>query len=108
MGDEGENSWMKCTIDGDALLRDLDELAQIGGNAAGNSIGRLPGSEDLAPIALGSHTDTVPNGGRYDGALGVLAALACVRAIRQEGLELRHPLEVINFQCEEAAIGPGT
>ena len=34
----------------------------------------------LAPIAVGSHTDTVPEGGRYDGALGVVAALACARA----------------------------
>jgi N-carbamoyl-L-amino-acid hydrolase len=76
---------------------------------AGNTIGRYPGREaDLAPIALGSHTDTVPQGGRYDGALGVLAGLACVRALHQAGQRLRHPVEVINFVAEEATMGSAT
>lgn len=78
-------------------------------DGAGNVIGRLAGSEPgLAPIALGSHTDTVPNGGRFDGALGVLAAIAAVRAVRGAGLALRHPLEVIDFAGEEATIAGGT
>lgn len=78
-------------------------------DAAGNSIGSYPGQEgDLAPIALGSHTDTVPNGGRYDGSLGVLAAIACARALSAAGLLLRHPLEVLNFTAEEATMGGGT
>lgn len=76
---------------------------------AGNTIGTYPGHDpDLPPIALGSHTDTVPNGGRYDGALGVLAALACVRALRAADVRLRHPVEVINFVAEEAPVGGGT
>lgn len=76
---------------------------------AGNSIGLYPGQvSDLPPLALGSHTDTVPNGGRYDGALGVLAALACVRALSEAGLHLRHPLEIINFAAEEATMPGGT
>lgn len=87
-------------------MRDLG--LEVRTDGAGNTIGLLPGRKDLAPIALGSHTDTVPNGGRFDGALGVLAALAAVRALRAEGIQLRHPLEVINFQCEEAVVGPGT
>src|SRR5258708_12930701 len=46
-----------------------------------NLIGRHPGREShLKPLALGSHTDTVPNGGRFDGALGVVAGLASVPA----------------------------
>lgn len=78
-------------------------------DAVGNSIGTYAGSEPgLAPIALGSHTDTVPNGGRYDGALGVLAAIACVRALHAAGVRLRHPVEVINFASEEASMGAGT
>src|SRR5262245_5768475 len=64
---------------------------QVRVDAAGNTIGRYPGSADLPPIALGSHTDTVPNGGNYDGALGVVAALACVRALHTAGTRLRHP-----------------
>ncbi|MDI3339971.1 MAG: Zn-dependent hydrolase [Sphaerobacter sp.] len=92
----------------------VEEAMRVAGMAvrrdpAGNSIGTYPGREPgLAPIALGSHTDTVPNGGRYDGALGVLAALACVRALHAAGQRLRHPVEVINFVAEEATMGGGT
>jgi N-carbamoyl-L-amino-acid hydrolase len=77
-------------------------------DAAGNTIGRYPGSADLPPIALGSHSDTVPNGGSYDGALGVVAALACVRALHTAGVRLRHPMEIINFAAEEATMAGGT
>jgi N-carbamoyl-L-amino-acid hydrolase len=73
---------------------------------AGNSIGVYPGeSPDLPPIALGSHTDTVPDGGRYDGALGVVAALACIRAVDEAGVHLHRSVEVINFAAEEATMG---
>ncbi|MHC4800479.1 MAG: hydantoinase/carbamoylase family amidase, partial [Planctomycetota bacterium] len=78
-------------------------------DAAGNSIGLYPGNDpNLPSIAFGSHTDTVPNGGRFDGALGVLAALACVRALYEAGVHLRHPVEVINFVAEEATMSGGT
>lgn len=74
-----------------------------------NVMGSLPGRQaGLKPLALGSHTDTVPNGGRFDGALGVVAALACVRALRDAGVRLRHPVEVIDFAAEEATLGGGT
>lgn len=69
---------------------------------AGNVIGCLPGVEDLPALALGSHTDSVPGGGKYDGSLGVLGALACVRTLRDHGARLRHPLLVIDFAAEEA------
>lgn len=76
---------------------------------AGNSVALLPGREPgLRPLAVGSHTDTVPEGGRYDGALGVLAGLACVRALRRGGAGLRHPLIVVNFQAEEATMAGAT
>src|SRR6185437_14391285 len=76
---------------------------------AGNTIGLYPGLEpELKPIALGSHTDTVPDGGKYDGALGVLAALGCVDALATAEVKLRHPVEVINFNSEEAAVAGGT
>jgi beta-ureidopropionase / N-carbamoyl-L-amino-acid hydrolase len=74
-----------------------------------NLIGRYPGREaGLKPLALGSHTDTVPSGGQFDGALGVVAALACVRALRDAGVHLRHPVEVIDFAAEEATLGTPT
>jgi beta-ureidopropionase / N-carbamoyl-L-amino-acid hydrolase len=75
---------------------------------AGNTVARLAGGEDLPPLALGSHTDTVPQGGRFDGALGVVAAIACARALASTEAALRHPLEVINFVAEEATMAGGT
>ena len=88
----------------DSQLRDLG--LQVTRDAAGNSVCRYPGSaHELPPIAVGSHTDTVPQGGRYDGALGVVAAMGCIRALHKVGLRLRHPLEVINFAAEEATMG---
>ena len=87
----------------------MRELMDVRDDSAGNTIGLYPGREaGLKPIALGSHTDTVPDGGKYDGALGVLAALACVRALAEAGVRLRHPVEVINFASEEAAVAGGT
>ena len=50
---------------------------------------------------IGSHLDTVPNGGRFDGAIGVLAALECLRRIKETGLKPRCHLEAINFTDEE-------
>ena len=69
---------------------------------AGNIIGRKEGSDPGRPaIAMGSHTDTVPNGGKYDGALGVMAAIECVQALADSGHSLRHPVEVLVFTNEE-------
>ncbi len=87
----------------------MRDLMDVHVDQAGNTIGRYPGIEpELKPIALGSHTDTVPDGGKYDGALGVLAAVACVRALSEAAVRLRHPVEVINFNSEEAAVAGGT
>ena len=78
-------------------------------DAAGNTIGRYAGREDALPaIAIGSHTDTVPQGGIYDGALGVLGGLACIRALHAANQRLRHPLVLINFTAEEATMAGGT
>ncbi|MEI7469629.1 MAG: Zn-dependent hydrolase [Chloroflexota bacterium] len=90
----------------DAQMRELGLTVRI--DAAGNSIGTYAGSQNLPPIALGSHTDTVPEGGKYDGTLGVTAALACVRALKEANIRLQHPIEVINFTAEEATMGGGT
>ncbi len=69
---------------------------------AGNLIGRRPGTDPDAPaIVIGSHMDSVPAGGSYDGQVGSAAALEVALALRDLGLELRHPLEVAIFQNEE-------
>lgn len=83
-----------------------DEMSEIGLDvmldAAANLIGTLPGTGNgLAPIALGSHSDTVPRGGRYDGIAGVLAALEVAQCLQEAGHRLHHPLEVIDFLAEE-------
>lgn len=91
----------------DRRLRDLGLAVRR--DPLGSTIAGLPGSgRDLAPIALGSHSDTVPDGGPYDGALGVVAAVACARALVASPTRLRHPLEVLNFVSEEATMGSGT
>lgn len=77
-------------------------------DAAGNTIGHYPGTEALPAIAIGSHTDTVPHGGIYDGALGVLAGLASLRALHAAKRRLRHPVALINFTAEEATMAGGT
>ena len=72
---------------------------------AGNLIGRWNGEEPGLPaLVTGSHIDTVPTGGHFDGALGVLAGLDVVRTLRATGRRLRHPLEVIAFADEESTM----
>jgi N-carbamoyl-L-amino-acid hydrolase len=79
-----------------------DAGLQAGIDAGGNLVGRRPGQVPAArPLVLGSHTDTVAGGGRFDGILGVLAAVEVARALREAGVGLRHPLEVIDFLGEE-------
>ncbi|MDA0265159.1 MAG: M20 family metallo-hydrolase [Chloroflexi bacterium] len=82
------------------LMREAGLETRI--DTAGNIIGRRSGSDDDLPaIALGSHTDTVPKGGKYDGALGVMAAVEVARTLQEHGHLTRHPLEVISFTNEE-------
>jgi allantoate deiminase len=71
-------------------------------DAAGNQVGRLEGREPGLPaLLLGSHIDSVPAAGRYDGILGVLTAIAVVRRIHESGRALPFALEVIAFGDEE-------
>ncbi len=69
---------------------------------AGNIIGRY-GSEDGPAVAMGSHIDSVPNGGIFDGPLGVTIALAVVKKMHELGIKPKIPLEVIVFSDEEGA-----
>lgn len=69
---------------------------------AGNLIGRRAGTRPGAgTLMAGSHSDSVPDGGRFDGMLGVLAALEAARALAESGLALDHDLEVVDFLAEE-------
>lgn len=71
-------------------------------DAAGNLIGRLEGTDpERGIIAVGSHSDTVPAGGRFDGIAGLATALEVVRSLRDQGVRLDHSMEVIDFLAEE-------
>lgn len=71
-------------------------------DAGGNLIGTLSGSRNgIGAIGLGSHIDTVPDGGRFDGIAGVVAALEVAQAIAEAGCRLHHPLMVFDFLAEE-------
>ena len=72
---------------------------------AGNIIGRKAGKNPyLKPISLGSHIDEVPNGGDYDGPVGVMGAIEVVRTLKEAGIQTEHPLEVIIFTNEEGGV----
>jgi allantoate deiminase len=81
-------------------LTELGLTAEI--DAAGNVLGRWEEGEGPA-VLVGSHLDTVPKGGRYDGALGVLAALDVVRRLKDEGAALRRPVWLVSFNDEEGS-----
>ena len=73
-------------------------------DVAGNLIGRRPGRKPgRGTIMLGSHSDTVPDGGRFDGIAGVSAALEVARALRDQNIVLDHDLEIIDFLAEEVS-----
>ena len=84
-------------------MRDAGAVTRI--DAAGNLVGTIPGTRpDLGTIMLGSHSDTVPDGGRFDGIAGVVVALEVARALRDQGVVLEHTLEVVDFLAEEVSI----
>ena len=71
-------------------------------DAAGNHSVLLPGADPSAPtVMLGSHLDSVPHGGRLDGALGVLSALEVLRTVKDAGLALPLTLEAVDLTDEE-------
>jgi len=86
--------WLKNKIEAAGLAFRVD--------GAGNIFGQLGGDGPL--VMAGSHIDTVLNGGRFDGAAGVLAALEAVQRIREEGYRLAKPLAVAAFTDEEGSL----
>src|SRR5258708_9351775 len=71
-------------------------------DTSGNLIGRIEGRNSaLGVIAIGSHSDTVPSGGRFDGIAGIATGLEIVRALRESGTWLDHTIEIIDFLAEE-------
>jgi len=74
-------------------------------DTAGNIIGRKEGSEEgLPPIMFGSHIDSVPGGGNYDGDVGVIGAIEVAQLMHERGMTMRHPIEVVSFTDEEGGL----
>jgi beta-ureidopropionase / N-carbamoyl-L-amino-acid hydrolase len=86
-----------------SLMREAGLEVRV--DAAGNVIGRRQGSNASLPvIMLGSHIDSVPEGGNYDGAVGVVGAIEAIELLREVGIATRFPLEVVSFTDEEGAL----
>jgi N-carbamoyl-L-amino-acid hydrolase len=83
-------------------LRALDLRVRV--DDFGNIYGRRAGSESTAdPVLVGSHLDTVPRGGRFDGILGIVAALEVASALHDAHVVTRRPIEIVNWTAEEGA-----
>ncbi len=93
--------------DGEArglFRRWCDELGlDVSVDAMGNMFARRAGRRDLPPVLIGSHLDSQPSGGRFDGALGVLAALAVVETLNDHAVETEAPIAVVAWTNEEGA-----
>ena len=89
---------------GRALFQRWCEAAgcEMGLDSMGNMFAIRPGTEpDALPVYMGSHLDTQPTGGKYDGVLGVLGALEVVRSLNDMGIRTRHPIAIANWTNEE-------
>ena len=92
--DRAARAWLERELAGSGLAVRCD--------AAGNLHARRPGRDPgAAPILFGSHIDTVPRAGAFDGALGVLAGVELLASLEERGLETRHPLELVVWADEE-------
>src|SRR5207248_8236985 len=85
------------------LMRDAGLDVRV--DAAANIFGRRAGSDaSLEPIVIGSHTDSVPEGGNYDGDVGSLGAIEVAQTLHEQQVTLRHPLDVVVWSNEEGGL----
>ncbi|MEE8585198.1 MAG: Zn-dependent hydrolase, partial [Acidobacteriota bacterium] len=108
-GSQGVNrlAFSQADVQGRSLVASWMRQAglQVRTDPAGNLIGHRPGSQPgLPPILIGSHIDSVPQAGKYDGTVGVIAAIECAQLLEEHGIRTRHPLEVIVFTDEEGSM----
>lgn len=94
--DRRVRDWFKATCEGLGCTVHVDEI--------GNMFAVRPGRRaDLAPIAMGSHLDTQPTGGKFDGVLGVLGAIEALRTMVEAGYETTAPIAIANWTNEEGS-----
>jgi len=94
--DRQVRDWFKAQCEALGCTVAIDDM--------GNMFARRAGKNDkLAPIAMGSHLDTQPTGGKFDGVLGVLGALEAMRTLHETGYETNAPIEIVNWTNEEGS-----
>jgi N-carbamoyl-L-amino-acid hydrolase len=93
--DRQVRDWFKARAEGLGCRVTVDDM--------GAMFARRAGSADIPPIAFGSHLDTQPTGGKFDGVLGVLSALEALRTLVEAGYETYAPIEVVNWTNEEGS-----
>src|SRR5262249_49101439 len=76
-------------------------LLEVRVDPSGNLFGRRAGSEKLPTLLFGSHIDSVPHGGNFDGDVGSMGAIEVIRALNDGGVKTRHPVEVVVWANEE-------
>lgn len=109
----GGGSCRLALSDEDREARDLfvrwckDAGCRVTVDAAGNIFALRPGRRDASPVVMGSHLDTQPHGGRFDGIFGVLAGLEVIRTLNDAGIETELPVAVVNWTNEEGVRFPG-
>jgi len=92
--DRRVRAWFRETVEALGCTVTVDDV--------GNMFARRPGRrDDLLPIAIGSHLDTQPTGGKFDGILGVLAGIEILRTLHDTGYVTNAPLEIVNWTNEE-------
>ncbi len=100
-------AYSDADIAGRKYVMDLMKNAglEVSIDLAGNIIGKRKGKNDKLPsIAFGSHIDSVPGGGNYDGDVGSLGAIECIELMNENSITTEHPLEVFIFQNEEGGL----
>jgi N-carbamoyl-L-amino-acid hydrolase len=99
--DRQVRDWFKARVTALGFKLTVDDM--------GTMFARRPGQRsDIPPIAMGSHLDTQPTGGKFDGVLGVLSALEALRTMHEAGYETFAPIEIVNFTNEEGSrFAPG-
>jgi beta-ureidopropionase / N-carbamoyl-L-amino-acid hydrolase len=94
--DRQVRDWFKAAAEAIGCTVSVDEV----GNMFARRAGRVEG---LAPLCMGSHLDTQPTGGKFDGVLGVLGALEAMRTLQESGYETNAPIEIVNWTNEEGS-----
>jgi beta-ureidopropionase / N-carbamoyl-L-amino-acid hydrolase len=100
-------AYSDADIEGRRYIKGLMEAAglDVRIDAGGNIIGHRDGTDNGLPVIMfGSHTDSVPDGGNYDGDVGVMTSIEVIEMLNDANLVTRHPLEVIDFSNEEGGL----